>query len=161
MTTADAFGTTGTVNLLPRGSKIVGEYGTGLRNGQGRMFVIWNRAETPEHVVITLGSPGSDALGRAGFDGWIDTHFWEKFSGALLMTFIDGAFSVASSLAGKSGSTNLNFGGATSAADTALQATINIPPTLHKNQGTSVAIMVARDLDFAGVYSLGMRAGAF
>jgi type IV secretion system protein VirB10 len=36
----------------------------------------------------------------------------------------------------------------------ALENSINIPPTLYKNQGERVAIFVARDLDFRGVYGL-------
>ncbi|MGH7121086.1 MAG: TrbI/VirB10 family protein, partial [Acetobacteraceae bacterium] len=39
-------------------------------------------------------------------------------------------------------------------ANTALEAQINIPPTLKKNQGDSVSIFVARDLNFSDVYKL-------
>jgi type IV secretion system protein VirB10 len=159
MTQQDTLGSTGSVVLMERGTRIVGEYSSQMVQGRGRMFVLWNRAETPKHVVITLGSPAADAIGRAGFDGEIDTHFWARFGGALMLTFIDGAFSTANALASKSGSTSLNFGAGQSAATEALQNTINIPPTLHKLQGESVAVMVARDLDFSSVYGLSMRAG--
>jgi type IV secretion system protein VirB10 len=101
VTQQDVLGSTGSVVLMERGTKMVGEYSSHMMQGQSRMFVLWNRAETPKHVVITLGSPGADALGRAGFDGWIDTHFWQRFGGALMLTFIDGAFSTATSLASK------------------------------------------------------------
>ena len=39
-------------------------------------------------------------------------------------------------------------------ANTALEAQINIPPTLKKNQGDSVSIFVARNLDFSNLYKL-------
>ena len=159
ITQQDTLGTTGSVVLLERGTKMVGEYSSHMTQGQSRMFVLWNRAETPKHVIITLGSPGADALGRAGFDGWIDNHFWQRFGGALMLTFIDGAFSVATSLASKEGSTSLNFGTTSSAVDEALRNTINIPPTMHKNQGETVSVMTARDLDFSSVYALTMRSG--
>lgn len=41
-----------------------------------------------------------------------------------------------------------------SVANTALENTINIPPTLTKNQGETVALIVAHDLDFSDVYRL-------
>ena len=69
ITQQDTLGTTGSVVLLERGTKMVGEYSSHMTQGQSRMSVLWNRAETPKHVIITLGSPGADALGRAGFDG--------------------------------------------------------------------------------------------
>jgi len=157
ITQQDVLGTTGSVVLMERGTRIVGEYSSRMSQGQSRMFVIWNRAETPRHVVIVLGSPAADAIGRAGFDGAIDTHFWQRFGGALLVTMIDGAFSTATSLASKSGSTSINLDTGDSVATEALRNSINIPPTLRKNQGETVAVMAARDLDFADVYGLAMR----
>jgi type IV secretion system protein VirB10 len=154
VTQQDTLGSTGSVVLMEKGTKIVGEYSSQMHQGQNRMFVLWNRAETPNHVVITLGSPASDALGRAGFDGAIDTHFWTRFGGALMLTFVDGAFGAAAAIASQHGGTYLNFGTGQGAATEALQNTINIPPTLRKNQGDVVAVMAARDLDFSDVYSL-------
>jgi type IV secretion system protein VirB10 len=154
VTQQDALGSTGSVILMEKGTKIVGEYSSQMHQGQNRMFVLWNRAETPRHVVITLGSPASDALGRAGFDGQVDTHFWARFGGALMLTFVDGAFGAATAIASQHGGTFLNFDSGQGAATEALRNTINIPPTLRKNQGEVVAVMAARDLDFSDVYSL-------
>lgn len=45
-------------------------------------------------------------------------------------------------------------------ANTALENSINIPPTLRKNQGDSVSVFVAQDLDFSAVYRLRLGAQA-
>ena len=125
--------------------------------GQSRMFVLWNRAETPRHVVITLGSPAADAIGQAGFDGEIDTISGPDLVARFMLTFIDGALQHRDHPCQQDGSTSANFA-LGECCHEALQNTINIPPTLHKFQGEPVAVMVARDLDFSSVYGLAMRA---
>ena len=60
------------------------------------MFVLWSRAKTPTGVVVTLASPATDSLGRAGFDGEIDTHFFERFGGALLLSIVADGSQIAS-----------------------------------------------------------------
>jgi type IV secretion system protein VirB10 len=159
----DVRGTTGDVVLLDRGTKIVGQIQNGLVQGQERVFVLWTRAETPNHVVISLNSPGADELGRAGLPGEVDNHWWKRFGGALMLTLVQGSLNAGSALAANSGSGNnaATFGfvsGAQSSgnqvANTALENSINIPPTLRKNQGDTVSVVVAQDLDFSAVYRL-------
>jgi type IV secretion system protein VirB10 len=45
-------------------------------------------------------------------------------------------------------------GSAQEAGSIALENSINIRPTLYKNQGEHISIFVARDLDFRGVYDV-------
>lgn len=149
----DVTGKTG-VTLLDRGTKVVGEFQGGMRQGQRRLFVLWTRAETPRGVIINLGSPGSDPLGRSGFDGVVDTHFWDRFGGALLLSLVDSGLNGGVAAASPSGSTYINTGSMESVAAESLRNSINIPPTLRKNQGEWVSIFVARDLDFSTVYRL-------
>ena len=161
----DVRGTTGNVVLLDRGTTVVGEIGHGLVQGQDRVFVLWDRAETPDHAVIELSSPGTDELGRPGLPGRVNNHWWERFGSAILLSVIQGGLQAGTGLASSSGSgggTVFNSFGANSSnvSDTALQATINIPPTLEKNQGDNVAIFVAKDLDFSDVYNLHVTGAA-
>jgi type IV secretion system protein VirB10 len=158
----DVRSTTGDVVLLDRGTTVVGEIGRGLVEGQNRVFVLWDRAETPDHAVIELSSPGTDALGRAGLPGRVNNHWWERFGSAILLSVIQGGLQTGTALAANSGSSGGTFlnsfqSNGTNISDTALQATINIPPTLEKNQGDNVAIFVAKDLDFSDVYNLRVR----
>jgi type IV secretion system protein VirB10 len=168
----DIRGTTGNVVLLDRGTKIVGQIQNGLLQGQNRVFVDWTRAETPDHVIVTLDSPGSDELGRAGLPGAINTHFWDRFGGALMLTLVQGALDAATIEAAGQGTSNsttqqagLGFiyaaqSNGQAVANTALQNSINIPPTLTKNQGDTVSLIVAHDLDFSGVYRLQVNNGS-
>jgi len=149
----DVFSDNGAVVLLEKGTKVLGEYRSSLRQGQRRLFVLWTRAVTPSGVAISLGAPAADPLGRAGFDGTVDTHFWDRFGAALLLSIVDdGVYAVA----------GRDTGAATArlpsdAAAIAVQNSVNIPPSLRKAQGSEVSIFVAQDFDFSSVYGLKAR----
>ncbi|MHC1550887.1 type IV secretion system protein VirB10 [Phyllobacterium sp. K27] len=151
----DVMSDNGRVVLMEKGTQIVGEYRGGLRRGQKRLFVLWNRAKTPRGVIITLASPTTDALGRAGIDGYVDTHWWERFGSAILLSIVGDATSYANNRLRES---DVEAQNATSAgqqaAAIAVEQSINIPPTLLKHQGELVSVFVARDLDFSQVYRL-------
>ncbi|MER9436305.1 type IV secretion system protein VirB10 [Mesorhizobium sp. M0618] len=153
----DVRGATNNVVLLDRGTTVIGEIQRGLQQGDARVFVLWTRMETPDHALVSLASPGADELGRSGMPGTVDNHFWQRFGGAMLMSVIQGAFQAAGQYAGSSGGgsgINSFQSNAGQAVETTLRATINVPPTLKKNQGDAVSIFVARDLDFSDVYDL-------
>ncbi|WLE00432.1 type IV secretion system protein VirB10 (plasmid) [Agrobacterium leguminum] len=151
----DVLSDNGRVVLMEKGTQVVGEYRGGLRRGQKRLFVLWNRAKTPKGVIITLASPATDALGRAGMDGYVDTHWWERFGSAILLSIVGDVTSYANSQLRDSDVDAQNTTSAgQQAAAIAVEQSINIPPTLMKHQGGLVSIFVARDLDFSSVYRL-------
>lgn len=151
----DVLSDNGRVVLMEKGTHVVGEYRGGLQRGQKRLFVLWNRAKTPKGVIVTLASPATDALGRAGVNGYVDTHWWERFGSALLLSVVGDATSYASSrLQGSDVDAQDTTSAGQQAAAIAVEQSINIPPTLNKHQGELVSIFVARDLDFSGVYRL-------
>ena len=149
----DVYSDNGGVVLLERGTRVLGEYRGGLQQGRRRLFVLWTRAVTPTGVAVDLASPAADALGRAGFDGVVDTHFWDRFGGALLISLVDDGAWAAFGEDRPGGGARLP----SDAAAAALQGSIDIPPTLRKAQGAEVTLFVARDLDFRGVYQLRPR----
>ena len=149
----DVLSDNGAVVLMEKGTKVLGEYRSSLRQGQRRMFVLWTRAVTPAGVAIALGSPAADPVGRAGFDGEIHTHFWDRFGAALLLSIVDDA---AYAVAGSTNGANVTRL-PSDAAGIAVQNSINIPPSLRKAQGAEVSIFVAQDFDFSGVYGLRSR----
>lgn len=151
----DVVSDSGQVVLMEKGTQIVGEYRSTLRRGSRRMFVLWTRAKTPTGVIVALSSPATDALGRSGFDGEIDNHFFERFGGALLLSIVNDAGQIAATrLSQANVQVNSMQNSGQSAAAIATEQSINIPPTLYKNQGELVSVFVARDLDFSSVYRL-------
>ncbi|ABY39091.1 MULTISPECIES: type IV secretion system protein VirB10 [Brucella] len=157
--TRNMYSDNGKVLLIERGSTISGEYDANVKQGMARIYVLWTRVKTPNGVVIDLDSPGADPLGGAGLPGYIDSHFWKRFGGALMLSTIETLGRYATQKVGGGGSNqiNLNTGGGESTsnlASTALKDTINIPPTLYKNQGEEIGIYIARDLDFSSVYDV-------
>jgi len=155
MINRDILSDNGRVVLMEKGTQVTGEYRGGLRRGQKRLFVLWNRAKTPKGIIVTLASPATDALGRTGMGGHVNTHWWERFGSALLLSVVGDATSYAKSRLQETGVDAQNTAGSgQQAAAIAVEQSINIPPTLNKHQGEIVSIYVARDLDFSGVYRL-------
>jgi type IV secretion system protein VirB10 len=137
--------------LIPRGSRLYGEYAADMATGQKRALIRWRRLTRPDAVIIDLDSPAADPLGRAGVGGRVNTHFFERFGGAILQSVLDIGVGVATRsvtdtavIVGLPGSTQQVTG------QTQLQQQ-PIQPTLKVQQGASVSVFVARDLDFSTV----------
>lgn len=131
--------------LIPRGSKLVGEYKADVSLGQKRALVQWHRMTLPDGAIIDVDSPAADPLGRAGIKGKVNTHFFERFSGAILQSVLDVGVRAATSEA----TNNTVIIGTPTSTQTALSSQQNsIQPTLKIKQGASVTVFVARDLVF-------------
>ncbi|MEQ9849605.1 VirB10/TraB/TrbI family type IV secretion system protein [Pectobacterium brasiliense] len=153
------------VKLLPAGSVARGIYRTGaLQHGRSRMFVIWTELRTPEPGSLQIPLIDTEAtgpLGEAGISGWIDTHFWERFGNALMLSTVqDVAAAASDSAPGKDRNTDYTENtrsAASEMAKTALENSINIPPTMYLNQGDVIGIMTGADIDFSSVYQLRLK----
>jgi type IV secretion system protein VirB10 len=154
ITATDTFSADGTVVLLERGTKLVGETRGQVQQGMARIFVLWTEARTPTGVVVPLSSPGTDELGRSGLPGEVNRHFWERFGAAILMTVINGAVQGWVNSKNSVGSVSVAPSTATDVMSEILRGTISIPPTVSKAQGDRIQVFVARDVDFRPVYAL-------
>lgn len=137
----------GTRVLVPRGSRLIGQYRSGLAVGESRAFVIWTRLVLPDGVSVRLASPATDSLGRSGLGGKVDRHFVQRFGSAILLSVIGAGLDAAVNNSDNQvviGSTSDAY----SIAQAALQGSINIPPTIKVPQGSPIRIFVARDLYF-------------
>lgn len=147
----DVRGFSGDRVLIPRGSKLVGQYRSGVAYGQSRAFVVWSRLITPEGVSIDIGSPAADPLGRGGLPGETDSHFFQRFGGAILLSVLNAGLEAAA----QSGSgTSIVIGSPIQATALAAQAPSggNIPVTVKVMQGSPLQVFLVRDLDFADVF---------
>ena len=152
----DVYSHDGSQLLIPKGSRLVGRYQSEIRRGQVRIFIIWTRLIRADGLSVMINSPGTDPLGRAGLTGDVDTHFFQIFGAAILLSVIDGGLDVGLEMARRQGDNSdttiiQNDRGLNRAAELALQDSIRIKPTIHVDQGTRISILVARDLDFEGV----------
>jgi type IV secretion system protein VirB10 len=141
----DVRGFDGSRVLIPRGSRLIGEYRSEAAPGQRRALVNWTRLIRPDGVTMAIGSPAGDPLGRGGIKAKVNTHFFERFAGAILQSALDIGVNLASRAG--NGTTIIALpGGAQSVAQIVQPA--QVTPTLKVRQGTSISIFVARDLDF-------------
>ena len=155
VTATDTFSADGSVVLLERGTKLVGETRGQVQQGSARVFVLWTEARSPTGVVVPLDSPGTDELGRAGLSGAVDRHFWDRFGAAILVSTIDAlAQSAAQSSAPANSTVVLNPTASQDVLTEVLKGTVNIPPTITKRNGDRIQVLVARDVDFRSVYEL-------
>src|SRR5690606_37264202 len=133
----------GTRVLVPRSSRLIGQYQSGLQAGQKRAYVIWTRLIRPDGVSVALASPATGFDGSGGLPGKVDSHFFQRLGSAMLLSVIGGLTTVAS------GGTSVILGGGQNAAATALQQNGQIGPTVRVRMGEPIRVFTARDLDFA------------
>lgn len=149
--------------LIPKGSKIYGEYGQG-EFVNDRMAVVWDRILTPQGVDITIAAPGVDNLGSTGVPGQYDAHWGARITSALMISLLSDAFKYAAAENGPE-TIGITAGGlvtqqpfesntAQTIQDLAAQAieeNSRRPPTVTINQGSVINIYVTQDIDFSSV----------
>lgn len=136
--------------LIPRSSRLIGQYQAGVQQGQNRAYVIWTRLIRPDGSSIDLGSPATGFDGTTGLEGDVNSHFFKRFGSALLLTVVGG---VGAALATGGVGGVIVAGGAQSAASSAVQTQGQISPTIKVRMGEPIRVFTARDLDFSTVGS--------
>ena len=147
----DVKGFDGRSVLIPRGSRVIGQYKAATALGASRVFVIWTRLIRPDGASIQLGSPAADDLGRAGLSGKVDRHFFERFGGAILLSVLNAGVAAVSNLQTNAQVYIGSSSDASNVAAAALSKDGARPPTIRTPQGAAVNIFTARDLDFSTV----------
>lgn len=145
----DVRGFDGNRILIPRGSRLIGEYRADIQSAQKRVLVQWTRMIRADGVAIRIGSPSADVTGGAGVPGQVNNHFMTRLASAVLQS----ALTVGVNLASRHSSSSVVVGGPGQAGSEIGQALVpgsDLVPTITVRQGADITVFVARDLDFAG-----------
>jgi type IV secretion system protein VirB10 len=134
----------GTKVLIPRGSRLIGEYRAEVAPGQKRAIITWTRLIRTDGLTITLSSPSVDPVGRGGVKAGVNNHLFERLTSALLQTTMN----LGANLAMRSSSGNVVVALPGGSSQGTAAAPSGITPTLSVAPGTSLSIFVAQDLDF-------------
>lgn len=136
----------GTRVLVPRSSRLIGQYQSGVQQGQKRAYVIWTRLIRPDGASVNIASPAVGFDGTTGLEGDVNNHFFRRFGSAMLLSVVGGLGAIAS------GGTSVVLGGAgQGAASIAAQTDGQISPTIRVRMGEPIRVFTARDLDFSTV----------
>lgn len=131
--------------LIPRSSRLIGQYQSGVQQGQKRAYVIWEDLIRPDGATIKIASPAIGFDGTTGLAGDVDTHFLSRFGSSILLSVVGGLGAIAS------GGTSIAVGAGQSAASTALQQDGQRSPTIRVKPGEPIRVFTARNLDFTAV----------
>ncbi|KRW97473.1 TrbI/VirB10 family protein [Paracoccus sp. MKU1] len=140
---------TGSLLLIPQGTRIIGQYDDGVTFGQRRVLLVWNRLILPDGRSIVLERlPGADAGGYAGLEDGVDYHWWDLMKAAGLSTLLGIGAELATSdedrliRAIREGAQDT----VNQAGQQIVQRQLQVAPTLTIRPGFPVRIIVTRDL---------------
>jgi type IV secretion system protein VirB10 len=133
--------------LIPRGSRLIGDYKSETSSGQRRALINWTELVRPDGLVVHLDSPAVDPMGGGGIPARASGgNGVGRFVGSLLQSTFDIGRTILMQRAG--GTVLLAYPGAIpSFSEVRPQATRD-QPRLRVDPGTSISVFVARDLVF-------------
>jgi len=156
--TSPAYAYTGSLELIPKGSRLIGQYSSAILQGQSCIFIMWNRVVLPDGVSVDINSPDTDQIGEAGEPAdYINRHFWSRFGESVLLSILSAAVSNVDVQANDQYNSAQSYRIAVAdslqqSAEGTLQQTISMKPTLVRYQGATINVFIAHDLSFYNLY---------
>lgn len=140
----------GTVLLVPIGSKIIGKADSVVAFGQSRALVVWQRIVMPNGTSIEIdNTPATDTEGYAGLEDEVDYHTWRLVKGIGLSTLLG----VGAQLSVNNNNDDLLTalresaqGSANQAGQQITQRNLNIQPTITVRPGWPLRLILSKDL---------------
>lgn len=144
---------TGTVKLIPMGTKLYGQYSSEVAFGQERVQIVFNRMTLPNGKSINLGSMiGSDLEGQSGLKDKVDTHM-TKVVASVVMSAILGAGTAITTDNNSNNDNDWRSGAGQGAGEQIInvgnkyaEKVLNIQPTLSIRSGFRANIIIDKDI---------------
>jgi type IV secretory pathway VirB10-like protein len=157
--------------LIPKGSRVMGDYKSQQALSLDRVAIVWNRLITPDNIDIAINSPGTSPLGSMGVQAVVDNRIADRILPALFISLASDAFKIAlikngptvkkSYIDPTSGRVviseepfdSITVKNTEKLAEQQLASKLAVPARLSILQGTVINILTAQDLDFSTVYA--------
>lgn len=136
--------------LVPKGSRLIGQYDNGISFGQSRILLVWSRLILPSGKSIRLDNQSAaDARGFAGLQDKTDYH-WAGVVNAAAVSTLLGIGAQSGDTAGDSDLVRAIRDGSGDSMNRAGQAIVErqltIQPTIRIRPGLPVRVILTRDL---------------
>ena len=142
----------GTVLLIPKGTRLVASYSSSVTFGQQRVLIAWTQLIRPDGLILNLsGLPGIDAQGYTGYADKVNNHIWSLLGGTALASLISLAENEVASQAELVGDTIAEAMGiasdnVSSTAEKYIDRLIDRQPTITIRPGKSIKLLVTQKL---------------
>lgn len=166
----DVYGDSGDEILIPKGSRLFGNYSSKVVRGQGRIDINWTRLIRTDGVDLAITFKASDQFGRAGVAGDIDNRYGNAiFTSFLTSTIAATGAIVAQKIMGNNAQSTVqsNIGqqtlvtttnaanqavydvtsGVTDIAKKIVNDTLNTERVIRVPQGTKITVIVTADMN--------------
>lgn len=148
--------------LIPKGSRIIGQYATYPSMGQQRLMLAFNRLIFPDGKALDLGAmPVSDTDGYAGLSAEVDNHYLSLFTNSVLLASIGTTITLANNDDYYKDNGNVNVQNAYNAnlaqifgqsVTRILEQSLNISPSLTIDSGYLFNVTLIEDFEFNKPY---------
>lgn len=164
----DVYAEVGRNILIPKGTRMYGEYGSsGSTSDGGRIVITWTRIMRPDNVSATINSFASDQFGRSGIQGDVEKKYFSGVTSAILLSAIPLLTTIATNAITNQQPQSTTVG--TTGAQTVVRDPINVAtgsfteqvsqitkdiikdsidttPTITLNQGTRIKVLINQDI---------------
>lgn len=156
----DIFAEMGKAILIPKGSKVLGNYASNNKIGEYRLNIAWNRILTPQGInIILTDAYGADLAGAMGLIGNLDSKYLDRYGiPFFLSTLSNGLILTLNNLTSKDTNGFLSYmnsnilsnmqGDISQIMAEIIREQVKIQPTIRIEKGSRIFITSSKDIFF-------------